>query len=124
MIDRLDGHDTAIALLDELANDGIAISIVTYMEVYQGVVRSDRPDEAERKFHSLLEGIPVLPLSRAVARRCASLRHELRAAGKRVNQRALDLIIAATAIEFDLSLVTRNVDDYADVPGINIYSPA
>ncbi|MBI5287871.1 MAG: type II toxin-antitoxin system VapC family toxin [Chloroflexi bacterium] len=121
-IDRLNGDGAAISLLNELANDGIAISIVTYMEAYQGVLRSERPDRAEHQFHALLDGIPVLPLSRGVARRCARLRHELKSAGKRVNQRALDLIIAATAIEFELTLVTRNVADYADIEGLTIDS--
>lgn len=122
IIDRLNGDEAAIRLLDELAETGIAMSIVTYMEVYQGVLRSDQPEKAERRFEALSEGIPVLPLSPAVARRCAKHRHELRAAGRGVNQRALDLIIAATAIEYGLTLVTRNVSDYADVEGLSIYS--
>ena len=45
----------------------------------------------------------------------------MRRQGKRVGQRALDLIVAATAIEHDLVLVTRNVRDYADIPQIKLY---
>ena len=37
VIDHLDDDPDAIALLEELAGEGIAISIVTYMEVLQGV---------------------------------------------------------------------------------------
>lgn len=32
-------------------------------------------------------------------------------------------MIAATAIEHDLTLVTRNVDDFSDVPGLQLYKP-
>jgi predicted nucleic acid-binding protein len=57
-----------------------------------------------------------------VARRCAELREELRAERKRFRARALDLMIAATAIEHGLTLVTRNTDDYADIGGLDLYA--
>jgi len=40
---------------------------------------------------------------------------------KRVKSRALDLINAAIALERDLTLVTRNVEDYKDIPGLQLY---
>ena len=40
---------------------------------------------------------------------------------KRVKARALDLINAAIALEHDLTLVTRNVRDYQDIPGLHLY---
>ena len=64
---------------------------------------------------------PVLTLTIPIAERCARLRETLRLQGKRVNQRALDLIVAATALEHDLTLVPRNVADYRDIPGLNLY---
>ncbi len=122
VIDYLSGVPDALELLDRLADEGIAISIVTYMEVYQGVERSDDPKEAERQIASFLESVPLLPISPAVARRCAGLRETLRRQGRRVNSRALDLLIAATATEHELTLVTRNVQDYADVPGLTTFA--
>jgi len=121
VIDYLAGVPEALELLDRLADERIAISIVTYMEVYQGVERSDEPKEAERQLASFLESVPLLPISPAVARRCAGLRETLRRQGRRVNNRALDLLIAATAIEHNLTLVSRNVRDYADVPGLTTF---
>jgi tRNA(fMet)-specific endonuclease VapC len=118
VIDYLAGVPDALELLDRLAEEGIAISIVTYMEVYQGVERSDNPEEAERRLASFLEAVPLLPVSPAVARRGARLRETLRSQGKRVANRALDLLIAATAIEYGLTLVTRNVRDYSDIPDL------
>ena len=121
VIDYLAGVPEALELLDRLADERIAISIVTYMEVYQGVERSDEPKEAERQLASFLESVPLLPISPSVARRCAGLRETLRRQGRRVNNRALDLLIAATAIEHNLTLVSRNVRDYADVPGLTTF---
>jgi predicted nucleic acid-binding protein len=85
--------------------------------------RQSRCPKAEREFDEMFAGVPLLPLSKEVARRCSLLRETLKQQGKRVNQRALDLIIAATAIEYDTTLVTRNIDDYADIPGLKLYRP-
>jgi predicted nucleic acid-binding protein len=59
-----------------------------------------------------------------VAERCARLRETLRSQNKWVNSRALDLIIAATALEYDLTLVTNNTEDFEDIPGLNLYQPS
>src|SRR4051794_20072108 len=121
IIDHLAEDPTAMRLLQALAADGIAISIVTYMEVFQGVERSADQANAQAKLHALLAGVPVLPFSAAVAERCARLRETLKSQRKRVHSRALDLINAATAIEHDLIFVTRNLDDYKDLPGLKLY---
>ena len=124
MVDRLDEVPEAVTFLDAIAADGIAISIITYLELDEGVLRSEDPQASEQKLNAVLDGIPLIPLSRSVARRCASMRHTLRQAGKRVNSRALDLIIAATAIEHGLTLVTRNIDDFADLEELSLYTTA
>ena len=122
VIDHLANVPEAVTLFDDLSDLGrIAISIITYMEVYQGILRSHDVTQAERQFQSLVAAVPVLPFSPAVAVRCAQLRHELKQQRKRINSRALDLIIAATALEHNLTLVTRNTDDYQDIPNLNLY---
>ena len=55
------------------------------------------------------------------SRNSVRLRHELTVEGKRVRPRAIDLMIAATAIESNLVLVTRNRSDYADIPGLAMH---
>lgn len=120
VIDHLTGIPDASGLLLRLAPAGIAISIITYMEVYQGVLMSTDQAAAELRFRELVETLPLLPLSPAVARRCAAVRADLRRQGRRVGGRALDLIIAATALEFNLTLVTRNLRDYRDIPGLSL----
>lgn len=121
VIDFFGEVSTAVELLDKLSEKNIAISVITYMEVYQGVVRSPDPDESQQRLDAFLEGVVVLPLSLAVARRCAQLRNHLKQQGKRVNARALDLLIAGTALEYDLTLVTRNTNDYNDIPDLKLY---
>ena len=120
LIDYLEGTPLARRLLRDLAESGIAISIITYMEAYQGVLRSTDPDDAARRFDALVRAIRLVPISTAVARRCAAIREELRSKGRRTRPRALDLLIAASAIEHGLTLVTRNSKDYEDIPGLDL----
>jgi tRNA(fMet)-specific endonuclease VapC len=120
VIDHLADVPEASDLLSRLAADGIAISIITYMEAFQGVARSPHPEEAQAKFRSLAKSILILPLSIAVAERCTRLRETLRSQNKRVNSRALDLIIAATALEYDLPLGTENTGDFKDIPDLRL----
>jgi predicted nucleic acid-binding protein len=100
VIEHLAEIPEASQSLDRFAQDGIVISIVTYMEAFQGVVRSEQPEEATKKFHAFAEQVLILPFSFAVAERCARLRETLRSQNKRVKSRALDLIIVATALEY------------------------
>jgi predicted nucleic acid-binding protein len=123
VIDHLANVPEASDLLSKLAADGIAMSIITYMEAFQGVARSPHPEEAQAKFRALAKNIPILPLSLAVAERCARLRETLRSQNKRVNSRALDLIIATTALEYDLILVTENLKDFDDIPDLTLSQP-
>src|SRR5262245_64570163 len=104
--------------------DGFAISIISYLEAFEGTSRrGSSVEEAEDKVRAFVSGVPVLPISLEIAERCARLREQLRREGKSVCSRAFDLIIAATALDHDLTLVTRNSADYRDVPDLRLYVP-
>lgn len=121
VIDHLANVKEANHLLEHLAPEGIAISIITYMEAYQGVSRSPQPQTAQGKFQAFLATVPILPFSLTVAERCAMLRERLKREGKRVKARALDILNAAIALENGLTLVTHNREDYADIPDLHLY---
>lgn len=65
-------------------------------------------------------GDRVLPVSQAIAERWGILDGECQLKGHPVA--APDGLIAATALEHDLILVTRNVDDFAGL-GIEVLNP-
>lgn len=92
------------------------------METYQGVLKNPQPEQASSQFEAFTVSIPIIPFSISTAKRCAQLREALKKAEKRVNQRALDLMTSAIALEHNLTLVTRNVDDYKDIPDLHLYS--
>ena len=111
----------AADLLKRLTHDGIAVSILAYLEAYQGAIERPDPAEAQRKFDAFFGGVPILPVSPAVARRCAEVRSLLKRQGKSSRRRAFDLVIAATALEHGLALVTHNARDYQDIPDLLLY---
>jgi tRNA(fMet)-specific endonuclease VapC len=117
--DYLKGRPDAIALLDPLLEDGLAVSIITYAEVYEGIYYGRDPTENERIFRRFLRGVRVLAISRSVARRFARIRGTLRAQGQILPQP--DIFIAATALEHDLALVTRNLKDFQRIPDLKLY---
>ena len=114
----------AVALLERLGPEGTFISILTYIEVYQGVVRDPDPIDAAQALRDFLTSSPMIDLTVPVAERCARLRQHFLDLGQRPARRAFDLVIAATALEHDLTLVTRNIRDYADIPALKLYQPS
>lgn len=110
-------------LFEHLASDGLAVSAVSYMETKQGISRSPDPVDAQERLDNLLIQIPVIAFSRPEAHRCAMIREDLQGQGKRIRQRALDLMIAATAMEHGLTLLTNNPSDYVDIQGLLIETP-
>jgi tRNA(fMet)-specific endonuclease VapC len=117
------GDQDARNLIKRLLPDGVAASILAYLEAYQGVIECSEPVDARRKFDAFFDDVSILPISPAVARRCAELRSPLKRQGKNPRRRAFDLVIAATALEHDLALVTHNVHDYRDIPGLARLDP-
>ena len=122
VINHLYDRGGATSTLLELRRTGIAVSVITVMEVIEGIEGGRTPQAARRGFRVFLRGTRVLVVSRPIAERAAAIRLDLRRQKRQVNERALDLIVAATALEHGLILVTRNTRDYADIPGIVLYA--
>lgn len=121
LIDRLNDDPPSIQLISRLAPAGLAISIITYMEVLAGVFLDPDPIQARGNLNVLLGRLPILPISNSVAERAAQIKADLTRRNRPGRRRALDLIIAATAIEHGLVLVTRNRTDYRHIAGLNLY---
>jgi tRNA(fMet)-specific endonuclease VapC len=71
---------------------------------------------AEELTLRLLEALPSVPFGSAEAQRAAYLRCKLARAGKPIGP--YDLLIAATALEYQLTIVTHNVREFRRVEGL------
>lgn len=118
----LKGRADAVQLLSRLSEDGLAISLITYGEIYDGIYYGDHPQAHERVFRRFLRSVEVVPLNRSIMRRFARLRGTLRRQGRLIGDP--DLLIAATALNYDLTLVTRNLSHFERDPDLKLYAAA
>jgi tRNA(fMet)-specific endonuclease VapC len=98
---------------------GLAISVITYAEIYQGIYFGRHPGQSERDFRKLLVRVDVFTISRPIARRAAHIRGALHQQG--LPLAVADIFIAATAIHHDLTLVTRNLRHYQRIPNLKLH---
>jgi predicted nucleic acid-binding protein len=122
LIDALLGHRPAVTTLDRLSGDGLAVSIVAVAELYEGAFGSPDPFAALDSFRVFLSDYAILPLTDPIATQFARLRAMLRQQGQLIPD--MDLFIAATALEHDLTLITRNVRHFDRIPELTLSQPS
>lgn len=116
VVDYLKSVPSVVTLLERLVGEGLAISAVTYGEVYEGILFGRERERQERGFAEFLMVSRLIPLDERVALRYADLRGQLRAQGNLIADN--DLFIAATAVHHELTLVTGNRRHFDRVPGL------
>jgi predicted nucleic acid-binding protein len=121
LIDAIVGVPAARVLLNRLSGDGVAVSMVSLGELFEGVHLSPDPAEHLRSLKGFLTGYTILNLSEAIMEEFGRIRADLRRHGMLIPD--LDLLIAATALHHNLSLVTRNVRHFIRIPGLNLFQP-
>ena len=100
----------------------IAVSAITMAELSAGPHATTDPAERARRQDRLQRAeatFEPLPVDTAVARAYGRVYAAVGAAGRKARgRRALDLLIAATAVAAGLPLYTRNPDDFAGLSEI------
>ena len=118
-IDLLSETEDAVRLWDTIERAGVAISAITFGEVLEGVYLGRDPESAEQTFEQWVRAVQVLPIDEDVARHFARMRGDLGQRGMLIAD--TDLLIAATALHHDLTLVTRNQRHFGRIPNLRLY---
>lgn len=119
LIDYLKGKPLAGQLMDTLVHEGIAIGLITYGEILEGIYYGKDPKRQEQAFRSFLRVAPILPLAESCLERFANIRGGLRSRGQLIGD--ADILIAATALDYDLTLVTQNHNHFQRIPNLKLY---
>ncbi len=120
--DWLQGRSEAVTLLTSLHFQELAISLITYGEIHEGVLYSRDPQKAGQVFRLFCRNITILSINRSIMRHFGRLRGQLRTAGNVIPD--FDLLIAATAMHYGLMLVTRNTRHFDRISGLSLYEPS
>lgn len=96
----------------------LSVSVITAAELFSWASRATAPPKRLRNLLDFLVDVTVLDITPEVARQFG----ELDAGMLDVGQRAppMDLLIAATAILHNLTVVTHNSKDFSAVPGLTV----
>lgn len=120
VIHALHGLERVTTHLAQLAPDSIGLSIVSMAELYQGVFYSTDPIGNERALRDFLSNIEIIHLDDDICRIFATERGRLRASGTIIGD--FDILIGATAIRHNLTLLTNNLRHFERLRGLNIIS--
>ena len=96
----------------------LTTSRFTVAELLVGVYRSDDPERELRSVDALLQNLAVLEFGPEAARLFARITALLQQQGKPAGD--MDVLIAATALVADESLVTANPSHFRNIPGLTL----
>lgn len=97
---------------------GVHVSVVTEAELWAWVGRAKVAEHRREGVRDLMRMATRLPLDEVVAQRAGAERAALLDQGAVVP--TVDMLIAATALVHDLTMVTHNVLHFKRVPGLRV----
>jgi len=122
VIDHFNRVGAVTQRLQELQKQGLALSIVSVAELWEGVHFSHSPERSQAMLEEFLSGVVVLGIDEEICRRFGQLRGSLRRQGKIVGD--FDLLIASSAMRHDLTLLTNNRRHFENIEGHRLESIA
>jgi predicted nucleic acid-binding protein len=96
-----------------IAESTPCISAITEIELLCWKVTTERDAEVLKNF---IDSILIIELEQPIKLKTADIRKEHK-------MKLPDAIIAATATGYNLTLITRNIKDFKNIPAINLVNP-
>lgn len=120
VIDYLCDVTEVIGKIDAYRNRGLTISIITFAELYEGIYFSRDSTESERKLDSFLLDVSITNLNEEICKIFARERGRLRKEGMVIGD--FDILIAATALSCNMTLLTNNRRHFERINDLSIES--
>lgn len=112
-------REPATRTLYNLASSQVHVSIISVGELYDGAFAYANPQPHLAGFRAFLNQYRVLELNDVIMERFAEIRSFLRRQGQLIGD--FDILIAATAIHYQLTLLTFNLRHFQRIPDLNLY---
>lgn len=125
---RANPAPVVVEYLDQIAEDGISLSVVTVWEILNGIYQLEigkRRDFLAERFNNFLDEMfvdRVFDWTITHARICAEIMEDRRRRGEPLDDHLPDAMIASTAKHFGLTVVTRNEKEFRST-GVKTVNP-
>jgi tRNA(fMet)-specific endonuclease VapC len=114
----LNQDKTITEKMSKIPVDDLMISIVTIAELQFGAFNSNKIKENLERIRYIRSIIKVINLNMAITEEYAKIKSNLRKSGNTIDD--FDILIGATAIVNNLTLVTNNQQHFNRIDNINI----
>lgn len=119
-IDHFNGITQVTRRLRELQPQGLGLSVVSAAELWEGAFFSRDTKRSQETLEGFLSGVDILGLDEEICKRFGQLRGSIRKRGQTIGD--FDLLIAATALRHNLTLLTNNRKHFESIAGLQIES--
>jgi len=117
--DLMYGEEDAVEIaleLDERKN--VVLSSMTVYKLYYGVGYTDKSRAEKKKIDSVIGSKRIIPADTRVMKKAGEIDGQLSRKGEKVGQ--ADVVIGATGILYDRSVLTRNIKDFERIPEVEV----
>ncbi len=118
VINSIKGNKKVNQRISEYAAIPKAISIITFGELLYGAKKSLQRDKNTSVVYRLAEIFPIVGITRSTIEAFTDVRLALDLKGERIED--FDLLIAATALSLNYTLVTNNTKHYKRIEGLRL----
>lgn len=117
--DFVKGEINTLKRFKEVSTEALAISSITLMEINYGLlINPQKAKKIQPIIEEILIKVTILDFTSKDAEIASFIRSELKSKGKPIG--FYDVLIAATAVNYQLILVTSNVREFNRIPNLRI----
>jgi tRNA(fMet)-specific endonuclease VapC len=118
IINLLAGKKDAEERIQQFDPEEIVISLITVAEIYESAFNFSNPEAHIQKFRSFLSNFQLLNLNLPIIEKFAEVRAHLRRRRQMISD--FDILLGATALHYDLIVLTYNKKHFQHIPDIKI----